>query len=148
MAGVDILIRRLVIGFKKGRRRHDLTGLAVAALGDLVLDPGGLHGVQRIGRAQPLDGCHLILHSPDRQLAGTNGNPVHMHRARAALGNAAAIFRSGYSKLVPQDPKKRHVLLDIHLMFLTVHGKFHGVISFTDGCGTDYSLPIGHNETA
>src|ERR1700741_4671292 len=38
--GVDVITRGLRVGLEQRYRRHDLTRLAVATLGDVVLDPG------------------------------------------------------------------------------------------------------------
>src|SRR5258707_6475641 len=40
--GVDVITRGLRVGLEQRYRRHDLTRLAVATLGDIVLDPGRL----------------------------------------------------------------------------------------------------------
>ena len=50
-------------------RRADLPGRAVAALVAVVLDEGGLHRVQVVGRAQPFDGGDAValVHHRERQ---------------------------------------------------------------------------------
>ncbi|MEA2822205.1 MAG: isoquinoline 1-oxidoreductase subunit alpha, partial [Bradyrhizobium sp.] len=44
---VDVLIGRLRLLLEQGRDRHDHSALAIAALRDVVIDPGLLHPVQR-----------------------------------------------------------------------------------------------------
>src|SRR6266850_2701968 len=114
--GVDIGVGRVRIGLEIGRRRHDLAGLAVTALRDLFAQPRLLHRMLAVGR-EPLDSGDLLpCDGSDRHRAGANGLAVHMHGASAALGDAAAEFRSGQSELLPQDPEKRRIVLDIELM--------------------------------
>src|SRR5262249_13912183 len=48
-----------------------------------------------------------------------------MHGARAALGNAAAIFWTGDAQLIPESPEKRHLGLDVHVIWLAVDCQFH-----------------------
>src|SRR5947209_604386 len=43
--GVDLGVARLRLGLQQGRRRQDLAGLAVAALDDVDVGPGPLHGM-------------------------------------------------------------------------------------------------------
>src|SRR5438132_14233352 len=57
--GVDLIAGRLGILFEQGRRLHDLAGLAIAALRDLLGDPGLLQRVARV-RRQTFDGCDLL----------------------------------------------------------------------------------------
>ena len=52
---IDVGVAGCRVLLEQGCGAHDLARLAVAALGDLVLDPGRLHGVQGGGRAQTLD---------------------------------------------------------------------------------------------
>ena len=45
---VDVGVGRLRVLLEQRRRRHDLAGLAIAALRHLQLDPGGLHRLRRL----------------------------------------------------------------------------------------------------
>ncbi len=56
--GIDVGIGRRGILFQQRRRRHDLSGLAVAALRDLQFDPGRLHRLGLLA-LQALDGRDL-----------------------------------------------------------------------------------------
>src|SRR5712691_3170452 len=114
--GVDIGVGRVWIGLEIGRRRHDLAGLAVAALRDLFTQPRLLHRMLAVGR-EPLDGGDLFsFDGTDRHRAGSHGLSVDVHGASAALGDAAAELRSCQSDLLPQDPEKRGIAFDIELM--------------------------------
>jgi hypothetical protein len=48
-----------------------------------------------------------------------------MHGASATLGNAAAVFWAGDTQLIPENPKKRHLGLNIHVIWLAVDYQFH-----------------------
>src|SRR5262245_34719202 len=57
---VDVLVARVRVLREQRDRRHDLARLAVAALRDLVVDPGLLHRVQLPFLREALDGEHLL----------------------------------------------------------------------------------------
>src|SRR5262245_58757255 len=58
---VDILVGRLRFLLQEGRHGHDHAGLAIAALGHVVGDPGLLHLVQgAVGTRETLDGDDLL----------------------------------------------------------------------------------------
>src|SRR5712691_965231 len=56
---VDIGVGRLRVVLEQGRDRHDHPALAIAALRDIVVDPGLLHLVQRATGGEALDRRHL-----------------------------------------------------------------------------------------
>ena len=97
-------------------RLHDLAGLAIPTLGNLMLHPCGLHGVHGFGRSEPFNGCHIAVQIADAQLAGPHGLSINVHGAGATLGNAATIFDTGDAKFVSQHPQQRHVFFNIHLV--------------------------------
>src|SRR5262245_53516510 len=107
---VDVRVGRL--GFFREERRggHDLAGLAVAALRDVDRRPGLLDRVRAVAR-QALDGDDLVgrLDRADRQGAGAHHVAVQVHRAGAALRDAAAVFRSGEADLLAYDPQERRI---------------------------------------
>lgn len=73
---IDLGIAGIRVAGEQGHRRHDLTRLAIAALGHVHLQPDALDRVQ-IGAGQPLDGRYLL--SCDRRErcdAGTDGHAV------------------------------------------------------------------------
>ena len=57
---VDILIGRLRIVLQQRRDRHDHPALAIAALRNVIIDPGLLHLMQRAVGRQTLDGGDLL----------------------------------------------------------------------------------------
>src|SRR3954451_14772566 len=77
--------------------RHDLAGLAVAALRDVDLQPRLLHGVQLLadGRPEPLDRGDAVraLDLRDRHRARVELLAVDVPRARLADADAAAVLR-------------------------------------------------------
>src|SRR5438093_797977 len=91
----DVLVARIRIAGQERRRGHELAGLAVPALRHLLGDPGDLQRMPA-GRVQALDGRDLLARGlRHRRLARTHGPAVEMHRARAALRDAAAELRAG-----------------------------------------------------
>ena len=91
---------------EQGRRRHDLTGLAVAALRHVFLDPGLLDRVAAI-RRQAFDRRDALAgDGGDGQDAGTGRDAVQMHRTGAALGDAAPELGAGETERVAQDPEQ------------------------------------------
>jgi len=80
-------------------RRTDLTGRAVAALETVVLDEGGLDGVEFSIRAcsgETFDGCDFasVINYGERE-ARVDAPAVNEHRARAALAVIATLLRAG-----------------------------------------------------
>src|SRR5580698_4538484 len=97
---VDIRIRRLRLVLEQGCDRHDHAALAIAALRDVVVDPGLLHLVQGPIGGQALDGGDLLAGGfADQHAAGSHRDPVDMNRAGAALCNAATVFGSGQTDI-------------------------------------------------
>ena len=107
---VDVLVGRLGIFLQERRGRHDLPGLAIAALRNVDRRPCLLHGVRCTGR-QPLDGDD---HIGGLDVAhGNRTGPLHLvvdvNRAGAALGDAAAVLGAGQADLLPNHPEQRRV---------------------------------------
>src|ERR1039458_9943587 len=61
--GIDVSVGRRCISFKQCRGRHDLTGLAVAALRYLQRNPGRLHRLSWLA-LETLDGSDLSAGDP------------------------------------------------------------------------------------
>jgi hypothetical protein len=95
-----------ILGQQSGRL-HDLTRLAVTALGHLFGHPSFLQFMGSRGR-QAFNGCHLFARDlVHRHAAGSNRNIVHVHGASATLGHATTIFGAGELKVFPQNPQQR-----------------------------------------
>src|SRR5436190_19716000 len=117
---VDIGVGWLRMVFQECNGRHDLSGLAVTALRDILGKPGLLHGVLRI-RRQAFDGCDaLVGNVPDLNATGADGLAVYMNGAGTALRNAAAEFRTGHSEFVADDPKQWRLRFYIQRIRLSV----------------------------
>src|SRR5262245_33927777 len=83
---VDVGVGGLRLGLEQRRHGHDHARLAVAALRNLVVDPGLLHLVEDAARGEALDGGDLLADErADGLEAGADRGAVDVHRARAAL---------------------------------------------------------------
>src|SRR6266550_3120222 len=106
---IDVGIGRLRVGREQRRRGLDLARLAVAALRHILFDPGALHRMGAGGREAFDRGDVLAGDGGHGQHAGACCRSVHVHRARAALRDAAAEFRAGHAKVVAQHPEQRRI---------------------------------------
>src|SRR5689334_16011792 len=89
---VDVLIGGLRFLRQQGRRRHDLSGLAIPTLRDVELEPRFLHRMRMI-RGEPLDrGDFLIADGAYRRDTGAGGLAVEVYRACTTQGHAAAVL--------------------------------------------------------
>src|SRR5881396_1892014 len=89
---------------------HDHSGLAIAALRDLVVEPGLLHLVQHAAVGEAFDrGDLLPLGGGDGHDAGAHRRAVDVHGARPALGDAAAVLRAGEADLLADCPQQGRV---------------------------------------
>src|SRR5215475_11259664 len=130
---VDIGIGRMRVACEKRRGRHDLSGLAVAALDHFMVEPGLLDLRACRCRADPLDGGHLRLaDAVNRSDAGTGGDAVDMHSAGAAQRHAASELRPGHAEHIAQDPEQRRIAIHIDAVCGSVDfdGKGHDAVSF------------------
>jgi hypothetical protein len=120
--GIDVRVARSRLGCEQRGRRHDLSRLTVAALRNVELDPGALHGVAAIG-GQPLDGSHSLAgERAERQHAGAHCGPVDVHRAGAAQCHTTAVLRSGHREVIAQDPQERGIGRGVHVDRAVVDG--------------------------
>jgi hypothetical protein len=102
--------------FKKRNGLHDLAGLAIAALRNLMFDPG-LQNRVPVSISQPLDrDDRLAGDVTDMRLTRTHSGSVYLDGAGAALRDPAAVLGTRDSKFVAQYPKQRHVGNYINLM--------------------------------
>src|SRR5262249_32442919 len=79
---VDIRVGRVEVLAKQRCRAHDLTGLAIAALRNLLHNPGQLQGMSAVGRKSLNRRDVLAGNFGHRGDAGTNGVAVQVHGAR------------------------------------------------------------------
>src|SRR5215831_13981286 len=113
---VDVLVGGLRGPFEQCRRSHDLSRLAIAALGHVNRRPSFLHGM-RAGGGEPLDGDDPVgrFHVSDADGAGALHLVIDVNGAGAALGHPAAIFGAGEADLFADDPQERSVRLHLHV---------------------------------
>src|SRR5690606_21816927 len=132
---VDLLFGGCGAGLEQAYRRHDLPRLAIAALGDVLLDPGLLHHLAHwIGLHAFNGGYRSSGHVRDRCDAGADRRAIHMHRAGAAQRHAAAELGAGHAQLVTQRPEQRHVVGDVEVPGLTIDLKlWHGELLASGG---------------
>ena len=105
---VDIGVGWLRFLREQRGRAHDLPGLAVAALRNIVFDPGHLHGMAAIGRESFDGGDGLAGHALDLRDAGAHGVSVDVDGASSAHGHAAAELGARHAERVAEDPQQRH----------------------------------------
>src|SRR5579872_990154 len=111
---VDVLVGRLRLLLQKRRHRHDHAALAIAALGNVIGNPGLLHLVQGAVVRQSLDRGDLLADRfAHRNPAGADGDAVDMDGAGAALCNAATVFGAGQANIFPDRPEQRRIGLDV-----------------------------------
>jgi hypothetical protein len=78
-------------------------------LKSIVLDEGGLHGMQPPILRQSFDRCNFVTLVHDREAqAGIDAASVHQHRAGAALAVVAAFFCSGQLQALTQRVQQSH----------------------------------------
>jgi len=113
--------------FEQSNCGHDLAGSAIAALVAIVLDEGGLHGVETAGFAQALDGRDGIAFVHDREgEAGVDAAAVDVDGARSALAMVAALLGAGQRKCFAQAVEERCTGINLDLEGLAVHGQGYG----------------------
>jgi hypothetical protein len=106
--------------------RHDLPGLAIAALRNVFFDPGPLDRVRGI-RGQALDGGNnTIPDGADWQHAGPLRAAVNVYRAGAANTDPATELAAGQSQFVAQDPEQWLFRIAVVLYFIAIDPQFHG----------------------
>jgi hypothetical protein len=106
---IDLGIGGGAVGCEESGGGHDLAGLTVAALRNLLFNPCLLHGMESIS-AETFDGHNFVPYGAlDGRLTGARRFSVQMNRTGAANGNAAAVFGSSQLQQVTQDPKQGHI---------------------------------------
>src|ERR1700721_2059285 len=93
---VDVLVGRLRLVLEQRRHRHDHPALAVATLGNVVIDPGLLHLVQGAVTGEAFDRGDLLTDGvADLDATGAYCLAVDMDGTGPALRDAAAVFGAG-----------------------------------------------------
>src|SRR5215470_3959369 len=102
--GVDVLVGRVGKILEQCCGLHDLSGLAIAALRCLRLNPGFLQRMLTIG-VEPLDRRdRRVCHRAERRDARADRASVNMHGACPAHADATAEFRALEPDLVADHP--------------------------------------------
>ncbi|CDG51202.1 hypothetical protein HALA3H3_130030 [Halomonas sp. A3H3] len=100
----DLLTRGIGVALKKCRCLHELSGLAIAALRHLFVDPGLLKRMARIWR-QPLNRCYFTAsHVLEPSHAGARRRAIDMNRTGSALRDAAAELGASELQMLPDHP--------------------------------------------
>src|SRR5271154_1414542 len=89
---VDVGVGRLRLFCEQRDCGHNLSRLAVAALGNVFFDPGYLYWVGAVGRESFDRGDFLSAYARDRRDARARGFAVDVHGASAAESHPAAEF--------------------------------------------------------
>src|SRR3989449_11978 len=118
---VDVGVGGVRLARQQRGGRHDLAGLAVAALDHLQIEPGLLDLLAGGRVADRFNGCDVSAgDGGNRRDAGAGGLAVEMDGAGAAQRHAAAELGAGQPDHVAQHPEQRHVRRHVDLMGLTV----------------------------
>ena len=113
---VDLVVRWIWPLPQERHGRHDLSGLAIAALGNVQLLPCKLDGMRPIG-GQTFDGRDFRANgSLDRERAGARWPAVDVNGTSTAVSNAAGELGAREAYGIAQDPQKRRFRLHIYGM--------------------------------
>ena len=124
--GIELLVGGRGIRGEKSADGHDHAGLAVAALRDLMIDPGLLHWSGR-GAAEAFDGGDFgVGGGRDRDAAAAHRFSVEVDGAGTASADAAAVFGAGEAEFVAQDPKERCIGFDVDVVSDAVNFEMDG----------------------
>lgn len=125
---LDFLLGGIGSALQQRDCAHDLSGLAVPALGHRVLFPRLLNWVKFLCGEAFDGGDWFVADGRDRDAAGTNGVVAEVDGTRAAERLPAAVLGSGEADYIADDPKKGHIFrhldgsgLAIYLNFITRH---------------------------
>src|SRR5215831_15253117 len=126
--GVDVGVGGLGLLLEQRCHRHDHARLAIAALRHVVLEPGLLHLVQVLALCEAFNGGDLrAADGGDGHRARADREAVDVNGARAALRDAAAVFRSGEADLLPNHPEQRRRRVDVDLVGFAIDGEAHSL---------------------
>src|SRR6185437_9006971 len=120
---VDVGVGRLRVLLQESDGRHDLTGLAPAALRHVLGKPRLLHRMLAVGRETFDRRDARALQAADRHRAGAHRLAVDVHGASAALRDAAAEFGAGETSGIADGPKQGCIWLKIDLMLCAIDGE-------------------------
>ena len=114
MRFVDVGVGGVRLLGEQRRDRHDHSGLAVAALRHLLIEPRLLHGVEHAVRGEAFDRRDRgALDRRHGHAARPLGLAVDVHGARPAIADAAPEFRAGQPQRFADRPEQRRVRIDV-----------------------------------
>jgi hypothetical protein len=117
----NLLFTGLGLGIEKGHGGHDLSRLAVAALGNIGFHPGLLDRMRAVF-ADVLDGAYLGAgNGTHGHNAGPHRLPPHVDRTSSTQANAATELGSRQSQNIPQVPEQWHFGIPIKPPLDTIH---------------------------
>jgi hypothetical protein len=118
--GVDLGVGRVGILLEESNRRHDLTGLAIAALRHVFGQPSLLHRMLAVGR-KPFDGGDAGAgQRTDRDRTGAHGPAINVNGAGTALRDPTAEFRAGEPDGVAQRPEQGRIRFQVDIVLGSV----------------------------
>ena len=123
----QILVDVLIAGFWKFVQkicgRHDLPGLAIAALRNIVLQPRLLYGMElTVRRGKPFNRRdRLTFNSGYGSDTRALCLAIDMHRTGTALTNAATKLGPRQIEVIPKHPQQRCVLIPLERTSLRIH---------------------------
>src|SRR5687768_2693122 len=111
---VDVSVTRVGVLVEQGNGLHDLAGLAVAALGHVVVNPGCLDRVQGVALSQTLDsGDVLTFDRAHGRNARALGHTIDVAGADAAQAHTAPVLDAIHVQAVTKDPLEFLVLVGV-----------------------------------
>ena len=125
-------LRNLIVGGlrslgQQSRRGHDLTGLTISALRNLLLDPRLLQRMQSTS-GQALNGGDVFRGGlRDWRGTGSHGGSIHVDRTCATQTGATAEFCARHFQGIAQNPEQRRLRRNIHFPLAAVDVQ-------SDGC--------------
>jgi hypothetical protein len=123
VAGADVLLEDSNSG-------HDLARGAVAALVAIMLNEGGLHGVEMARLTNAFDGSDLVIGMHDSEgQAGVDATSVDMDGAGAALAVVAALLGAGQDEVLAEAIEEGSARVEAEFVGLPVDSKSKGYSS-------------------
>ena len=144
---IDLRITGLGIVCKQSRCAHELTGLTIPALRNILEQPSFLQSPASRPR-QPLDGRNgLTRRNLHGERARTCGDAIDVNRTSTAGADTAAEFCSGQSEGIAQHPQQWRVRLDVDIVVITINKERmprHPISAFSEPAeGTGIAAVVG-----
>ncbi len=140
----DVSVVRAARFFEQRGSGHDLAGGAIATLKSVMLQEGGLDGMQFAILSQALDGGDLValVHDGKRQTR-IYAPSVYMNRACAALAVIATFLRAGKLKVFAQRIEKSDSRLQSNMVLFSIDVEHHRHRARDIGARNRFSSRLG-----